>query len=240
MTPSSPPQRNVLITGGIFHPFHATSSHLAQSFASLGIETAIFDDVEAGLAHVRTTRPALLTLNLLRWRMVGEKYDPYRDRWRFELSEEGRKTIAEHVDGGGGLLGLHTASICFDSWAGWGDVLGADWVWGESYHPPLGRVEVTPTTTPHPITSGLGRFIVNDEVYTKLAVRDDVRGLLEALPGDGAPAQPLLWARACGRGRVVYDALGHDVGSLAEPTHARILARAALWLLARDDELGDH
>jgi len=34
-------------------------------------------------------------------------------------------------------------------------------------------------------------------------------------PGDGAPPQPLLWARTCGRGRVVYDALGHDQASLA-------------------------
>jgi len=232
------PAKNVLLTGGIFHPFHATSSHLAQSFAALGVETAIFDDVETGLARVRETRPALLTLNLLRWRMAGEKYDPYRDAWRFELSPEGARTITEHVERGGGLLGLHTASICFDAWPGWGDVLGADWVWGESYHPPLGTVHVSPTAPPHPITAGLDGFVVRDEVYTNLSLRDDVRGLLEALPGDGAPPQPLLWARACGDGRVVYDALGHDLASLAEPTHARILTRSVLWLLGRDDEIG--
>ena len=232
--------KHVLLTGGIFHPFDATSSHLAQSFASLGIETEIFDDVEAGLSRVRDARPSLLTVNLLRWRMAGEKYDPYRDEWYFELSEEGRKAISEHVEGGGGLLGLHTASICFDSWAGWGDVLGADWIWGESYHPALGPVHVAPTATQHPITAGLGDFSVNDEVYTKLALRDDVQGLLEALPGDGAPAQPLLWARSVGSGRVVYDALGHDVASLANPVHARVLTRAALWLLGRDQEIGGH
>lgn len=232
--------KNVVLTGGIFHPFHATSSHLAQRLAELGIETEIFDDVEAGLARVREVRPALLTVNLLRWRMAGEKYDPYREEWFFELSEEGRKTVTGHVEGGGGLLGLHTASICFDSWAGWGDVLGADWVWGESYHPPLGPIRVGPTPVTHPITEGLGDFALNDEVYTKLALRDDVEGLLEALPGDGAPAQPLLWARTFGDGRVVYDALGHDVASLVEPTHARILTRAALWALGRDEEIGEH
>ncbi len=240
MTAPDRPQKNVLVTGGIFHPFHGTSSHLSQSLASLGVETMIFDDVEAGLAHARETRPDLLTVNLLRWRMAGEKYDLYRDEWFFELSEAGRKTISEHVEGGGGLLGLHTASICFDSWSGWGDVLGADWVWGESYHPPLGPVRVTPTDDAHPITAGTGAFELNDEVYTRLSLRDDVRGLIEALPGDGAPPQPLLWARPYGAGRVVYDALGHDVASLIEPTHARILARAALWLLGRDAEIGDH
>jgi type 1 glutamine amidotransferase len=229
--------RNVLLTGGIFHPFHATSSHLSQRFAGLGIETEIFEDVEAGLAQVRETKPALLTMNLLRWRMIGEKYDPYRDEHCFELSQEGARTIEEHVDAGGALLALHTAPICFDSWRGWGDVLGADWVWGESYHPPLGPVHVEPTAEAHPITNGLGDFDVTDEVYTKLRLRDDVVGLLEARPGDGAPAQPLLWARSIGRGRVVYDALGHDLASLIEHTHACVIARAALWTLGRDQEL---
>lgn len=231
---------HVLLTGGIFHPFHATSSHLAQVYSSLGLETRIFEDVEAGLECVRTERPALLTVNLLRWRMAGEKYDPYRDEWAFELSHEGQKTLAEFVEAGGGLLALHTASICFDAWGGWGDLLGGHWIWGESYHPPLEPIEVVPTPEDHPITRGLPGFRVADEVYTKLSLRDDVVGLLEALPGDGAPPQPLLWARACGKGRVVYDALGHDVASMAQTTHARILVRSALWAMGRDDEIGEH
>jgi len=230
--------RNVLLSGGIFHPFDATSSHLAQSFATLGLETEIFDDVEAGLARVREVKPALLTLNLLRWRMAGEKYDPYRDQWRFELSAEGRKSLVEHVESGGGLLALHTASICFDSWSGFAEVLGGGWVWGPSHHPPLGPVTVEPTDVAHPITAGLPAFSLRDEVYTHMALQPGTRGLLEALPGDGAPPQPLLWARACGAGRVVYDALGHDVASMAHPVHARILARAALWVCKRDDEIG--
>jgi hypothetical protein len=189
---------------------------------------------------VRAARPGLLTVKLLRWGVADEKYEAYRDTWRFELSEEGRKAICEHVESGGGLLGLHTASICFDGWPGWGDVLGAEWVWGTSYHPPLGPIEVVPTSAAHPITEGLERFALSDEVYTALDLRDDVTGLLEALPGDGAPAQPLLWARAVGEGRVVYDALGHDVASMSQPMHARVLTRAALWALGRDEEIGAH
>jgi len=230
---------HVLLTGGIFHPFHATSSHLAQAFAALGLETEIFDDVEAGLARVRETKPALLTLNLLRWRMAGEKYDPYRDEWRFELSPEGQKTIAGHVEAGGGLLALHTASICFDTWPGFGDVLGGHWVWGESYHPPLGPIRVDATDAAHPITEGLPSFSVRDEVYTRMALLPETTGLLEAVPGDGAGPQPLLWARTCGAGRVVYDALGHDVASMAHPVHARILARSALWACGRDTEMNE-
>lgn len=231
---------HVILTGGIFHPFHATSSHLAQSFATLGIETEIFDDVEAGLARVRDAEPALLTLNLLRWRMAGEKYDPHRDEWFFELSSEGQKTISSHVERGAGLLALHTASICFDAWKGFGDLLGGRWAWGESYHPPIGPIRVEPTQTAHPITAGLPGFDLCDEVYTHMDLLPETRGLLEALPGDGAPAQPLLWARTSGDGRVVYDALGHDVASMSQPVHARVLTRSALWCLGRDEEIGEH
>lgn len=228
----------VILTGGIFHPFHASSSHVAQALAGLGVRTRIFDDVEAGLHCVRKESPALVTVNLLRWRMAGEKYDPYRGEWAFELSSEGQRILTHHVESGGGLLGLHTASICFDAWAGWGDLLGAHWVWNDSYHPPLGPVDVTPTAARHPITAGIPPFRVRDEVYTRLALRDDVVALLEASPGDGAPPQPLLWARRCGRGRVVYDALGHDTASLAQPVHACIWKRSALWAMGRDEALG--
>jgi type 1 glutamine amidotransferase len=233
--------RNVILTGGIFHPFDATSEHLAKSFDALGIRSSIHGDMEEGLAVLRDERPGLLTVNALRWRMSLEKYDPYRDEWAFELSSEGQLAIRDHVARGGGLLGLHTASICFDAWPDWGDILGAAWSWGESYHPPLASVRVLPTDRAHPITHGLSAFEVADEVYTGLDLRQDVEGLLAAEPGDGAPAQPLLWARSYGRGRVVYDALGHDVASMNEPTHRRILERAALWLLARDDiEVQEH
>jgi hypothetical protein len=227
----------VILTGGIFHPFHATSSHMAQVMAGFGVATRIFDDVEAGLDCVRRESPALLTVNLLRWRMAGEKYDADRDEWAFELSSEGQQTISRHVEGGGGLFGLHTASICFDTWEGWGELLGGRWVWNQSYHPPLGPIQVTPTACPHPITAGVADFRVRDEVYTRLDLADDVQALLEAAPGDGAPPQPLLWARTCGRGRVAYDALGHDVASLAQPAHARAWTRAALWAMGRDEEL---
>jgi type 1 glutamine amidotransferase len=36
-----------------------------------------------------------------------------------------------------------------------------------------------------------------------------------------------------GRGRVVYDALGHDERALSHESHRRLLRRAALWSLGR-------
>ena len=57
-----------------------------------------------------------------------------------------------------------------------------------------------------------------------------LRPLLSARATPESAAQPLLWAREHGRGRVVYDALGHSADSIRHPVHRRILQQSARWL----------
>jgi type 1 glutamine amidotransferase len=225
------PARNVILSGGIFHPFEKTSAELAALLAPLGIESEVHEHPDAAAAALDDAD--LLTVNALRWRMYGEKYDPHRAEWAYSPSDATRDRLVDFVRSGGGLLGIHTASICFDDWPGWGALLGGAWVWGTSHHPPPGPFGVVPTASPHPITRGLGGFELEDEVYSALALRPEVAPLLASDAATGA--QPLLWACERGRGRVVYDALGHDERSFAHETHRRLLRRAALWALGRDD-----
>ena len=42
---------------------------------------------------------------------------------------------------------------------------------------------------------------------------------------------PVLWARKCFNGRVVYDALGHDKKSITHPEHSKIIRRSANWAI---------
>jgi type 1 glutamine amidotransferase len=206
---------------------------LARHLETVGVRSDITEDIESGLEGLTTGDGYdLLTINALRWEMVGEKYDDYRDEWRFELSPDGRAAIADHVSGGGGLLGLHTASICFDTWDQWGEILGGKWVWGTSHHPQFGAVDVR-IAGEHAIVDQAQDFRVDDEVYHHMELQPDVVPLLLAECDEGP--QPLLWARSYGRGRVVYDALGHDAASISEPQHVQILKRAALWALGRGD-----
>ena len=223
--------RNVLLSGGIFHPFEKTSTELAALLAPLGVESEIVEHPEEAAAALDGA--GLFTVNALRWRMHGEKYDPYRAGWACSLSEAGRARIAEFVAGGGGLLGVHTASICFDDWPAWGELLGGAWVWGSSHHPPPQAFTVHPTHARHPITRDLDAFEIEDEVYCDLRLEPDVVPLLASDAASGS--QPLLWARQVGRGRVVYGALGHDERSFANASHRRLLRRAALWVLGRAD-----
>ena len=227
---------NIILTGGIFHPFGAASRALSDILAGGGVSSVIFDDVAAGLRALHRSQADMLTVYALRWTMTQhEKYAPHRVQWAMSLSDEGRAAVTRHLARGGALLALHTAVICFDDWAGWGDMLGARWVWGRSSHPPFGRVDVRLTQTPGKLAAGLETFGLDDEVYQGLEINADVAPLAEARAlGAEAGWQTVAWTREHGGGRVAVDLLGHDGASLEQPEHRALLRRAALWALGRD------
>jgi type 1 glutamine amidotransferase len=224
--------RAVVLSGGLTHDFPATTDCLCELLVEQGLDPEVHTDVDDALHALHGA--ALLVVNALRWTMTGETTP---ERYRMQAATEGaspsngaRAALALHLRDGGGLLGMHTASICFDDWPEWGETLGGAWVWGTSNHPPLGpqvRVQVAAT---HPLVDGLDDFTILDEVYGGLARHTDTDGLLLApQPGTDDPQHPLLWARDHGGGRVVYDALGHHPPSYEVPEHREIVRRAIRW-----------
>jgi uncharacterized protein len=224
--------RAVVLSGGLTHDFPATTSCLTSLLGEQGLEADVHTDVEAAFRALPGA--ALLVVNALRWTMTGPGTP---DRYRRLAGAEGvspsaaaRAALATHLHGGGGLLGLHTASICFDDWPEWGDALGGAWVWGRSIHPPLGPPVRVAVTGRDPLVDGVDGFTIVDEVYSDLDLRPGVTELLSApQPGSSGRPQPLLWAREHGGGRVVYDALGHHPESYQVPGHAEIVRRAIRW-----------
>ncbi|MDQ4119445.1 MAG: ThuA domain-containing protein [Actinomycetota bacterium] len=227
--------RAVVLSGGLTHDFPATTACLGELLGEAGFDV----EVHSGRAGVETAPAALpgaalLVVNALRWTMTGPGVpDRYRELAPAEAaspSPPARRALETHLAAGGGVLGMHTAGLCFDDWPGWADTLGAAWVWGGSSHPPLGpAVTVTPATA-HPLVADLDPFEIVDEVYSGLDLRPDVEGLLHATPpGSDAAPQPLLWAREHGGGRVVYDALGHHPPSYEVAEHREIVRRAIRW-----------
>jgi uncharacterized protein len=222
----------VIVSGGVAHDFPATSAELSRVLGEAGVTATVRQDVEAALTDLPgpggAPRP-LLVLDLLRWTMQVPRYAHLRDEWSISLSEVARAALTAHLHDGGGLLAMHGASICFDDWPEWRDLLGGVWRWDTSTHPPLsGPVDVR-VEHGHPIVAGLADFSIVDEVYGFLDRTDDVEGLL--FSPHGGTDHPLLWARTVGSGRVVYDALGHHVPSYAVPEHRLIVRRAALWAI---------
>jgi len=234
--------RNLMLSGGPVHDFDATSAAIAALLATsdpggrggdgaeMWIDTTIVTEPADVLARLRPGDADrvqawdLLTVNALRRRT-----DPVRDAFAFTLAPDDGARIETFVRGGGGLLALHSAVVCFDAEAHWHALTGASWNWERSSHPPVGEidVEVTDAGRCHPITTGIDRFRIVDEVYGFLDEVDGIEPLLTATWG--RRAHPLLWARSVGDGRVVTDLLGHGLESVSHPTHRAILRRAAVW-----------
>lgn len=224
--------KNLILSGGIFHDFAASSGALDEILAPLGITSRIESDIERGLASLADEPVELLTINALRWEMLGEKYDAYRDEWAMSLSPAGRQAIVNHLGQGGALLGLHTASICFSDWPLWGNILGGSWQWGTSWHPAPETIKLTPTA--HPLMQGISVFEVFDELYTELSVLPEVDTLITGSSTSLTSNNPLLWIHEYGGGRVVYDAMGHDAQAIKQADHAKVLRQSVAWATGRE------
>ena len=210
--------RNLLLSGGIYHPFAETSSAIAACLEAQGIRSEIVGVAE-GLTRLAEEPFDLVTINALAFSMTqAEKYAPLRDAFAFEISPEQQRALEDHVRAGRGLLGLHTASICFDTWPGWGDVLGAQWVWGQSGHPMPDYLTVQ---------HGPTAFTVWDELYQGLRLHPETRVHATARLRVGGGDEPVLTQK----GRAVYLALGHDMTAVSNPGYATLLRTAAAMTL---------
>ncbi len=180
--------RAVIVSGGPTHDFPATSACLADLLAACGLTAEIHTDVEAAFRALPGA--ALLVVNALRWTMTApgtpDRYRRHAAADGVSPSPQARAALAAHLAGGGGLLAMHTAVICFDDWPEWHQALGARWVWGRSNHPPLGPDIHVRAAPGHHLTDGIPAFALVDEVYSDLDLHPGITPLLSAIP----PAPP--------------------------------------------------
>lgn len=217
--------KNLILSGGIAHDYAATSPMLADILSEIGIASTIreeFDLVErGGLSDFD-----LLTINCVRWTCA--RNPEFRDEWGFELSEEAREGFLDFLAQGKGLLALHCATICFDDWPTYRNILGAWWKWDHSSHAPYQDHVMHIQDRAHPITEGLEDFTVMDELYTNPVIVDRVDPLTTA-DWEGE-THPMLWVREHGNARVCYCASGHGVETFENSVVRTILQRSALWV----------
>ena len=200
-----------------WHRFPETSRRLAEILGDLGHSTQVTDDVEAGLAQPGDCD--VLVVN------IGNPTSP-RPSDRLAAVSRG---LVEHLAAGRGLLGVHVSATSLTEMPEWPTLLGGHWVRGRTMHPPQDLATVLVRRGTHPIVADLDDFEVYDERYSYLDTRRDVRVLCEhEFQGQ---RHPLAWARESGRGRVVYDGLGHDVRSYDSAAHVELLQRSVRWLL---------
>lgn len=225
----------VVLAGGVphAHDFAANGEALATLFRSSGHDVDVVDHPDLAALQLSETVDALVVCALY-WTMAGDAYDAWRPEWAYATSAETRQRISEFVREGGGLLAIHTASICFDDWAEWGDIVGGAWSWGVSSHPEFGAVRAD-VIAAHDVVRGVDATVeLSDEVYGDLRLRPDIEVLATARRTHDDADQPVLWAHRYGRGRVVYDGFGHDANSIDDAVNAKILKQALEWVKRGD------
>jgi hypothetical protein len=218
----------ILFSGGYAHPFEDSSAALAGIAADAGCDVAFETDLDAVLENLPTTK--LLIVNALYWTMTqNEKYAPHRDEWAFELKNAQLTEMKDFVRTGGSLFASHTSTICFDNQPGWIELLGGGWKWNHSWHPLLGQIHVEPTEAARDMVPGIQPFDVDDECYHNLDPVKDAKIIATSAVDDDA--QPVVWIREYGSGRVAVNALGHDGASLKEPNHQLLNRSLIQWLV---------
>jgi hypothetical protein len=214
------------LTADPWHPYAETSAELAGLAREAGFEVEIVLGPIEGLA-ILADDVRVVIVN------AGDPDGPQPEDApeaippADELLTRAVDAFDAALDRGIGILAVHSAASTLRELPAYGDALGARWIAGRSWHPPIGEARVH-LVGHHQIREGLDDFTVLDERYTGMPLTGVIEPIAEH-EEDGI-RHPLVWARELGRSRLVYSALGHDPRSYESPEHRELLRQALRWL----------
>ena len=220
-----PPLSVLIITGGGYHDFAGNLPLLLRGINADGLFT--FSLLRRGPGPFPKGVPdATVGLDdpLLRERVdVILAYS----QGDLGLTEAERAGLIAFVEGGGGLVALHSAADSHPGWEAWTRLVGGRF----ETHPPFGEVTVDVTGGGHPIVEHAPpSWTLADEFYhLRDCPTDDKTLLMEGTsPAGGAP-RPVSWVRHPGSGRVFYTILGHGPTTHADARFQDLVRRALAW-----------
>lgn len=127
------------------------------------------------------------------------------------------------VSDGGGLLALHAASASYGTADQWLRIMGGRF----KEHGPVESFRVEPVEEDDEVFGGIPAFTIRDELYRHVY---DHRCRFHFATRVGGEAEPVVWTRYWGVGRVCYCALGHTWRSVRHPQVREILGRGLDWV----------
>jgi type 1 glutamine amidotransferase len=208
----------LLLLGGIYHDFEGFREFVVPYFQQQGYTVRVTYDFDA------LTEPTLSEVDvvLLNTCLGGpRKTGP----WAADLNAAQTAALVTWVQAGGGLLGLHAASVIGEESQRLRRLLGGYFI----EHPPEAEFTVVPLYREHPITQGVEAFVVQDELFINAYERDIE---IHMVAQHRRVCHPLVWTRHEGAGRVAYIGLGHSEKVWALPAYRKLTAQALMWLNA--------
>ena len=142
-----------------------------------------------------------------------------------DLSQAEEDALVGFVEGGKKLMGIHSATVVNEGNTRYIEMIGGRF----THHSPHHEFTVKVAAPGHPILEGVVDFKIPDELYVLDRTPSAASVLLTAFWEDHA--QPMLYLRAHGKGKVLYNALGHDLAAYENPGFKKIAVQGVRWLL---------
>ncbi|HXH61167.1 MAG TPA: ThuA domain-containing protein [Fimbriimonadaceae bacterium] len=213
-------EKSALIVWGGWdgHEPEQVAAHFADVLEKENFDVTVSDTLDAFLNHDLNNISLIVPV----WTMG-------------EITGEQCKAVCDAVNRGTGIAGCH-GGMCdsFRNNTEWQFLTGGQWV----AHP--GDTGVTYTVNmvqDHEITRGIKDFQVTSEQYylhtdpgNNVLATTDFPNPSGPGPHTGNPCKmPQVWTKSFGKGRVFYNALGHNRALFDIPEATELMRRGFLW-----------
>lgn len=234
---AQPPQKRLLVVGESKGYQHESISTAMVTLYNLGRETGLWDTTFRTDCGAITKKPLKYEAKNL------DDYDAlvFFTDGDLDMDDGQKADLLSFVrDDGKGFIGVHSAAITFTSWPEYRAMLG-----GVFDGHPWGQLDA-PLIVEAPDFPGMGRlprsFTLKDEIYQiKDFSRADVRVLMRldadkidlSKPGVHRKDRDfaVAWARRYGKGRVLYNGLGHREEAWNRPELQAMWLESVRWSL---------
>ena len=202
-----------------------TNLRFSASFAARGV----LAQLAGSLSEFTVKRPKT------RGRRAARAADVlmFAHHWRDSVDADQRSAILSFVKGGGGFIGVHSATDTLYEWPEYGQLVGAYF----NDHPWTQEAAVIVEDATHPSTTTLGgRFVIREEFYRFRANPRAVTHVLLSLDVNSVGATgdfPLAWSHDVSNGRAYYNALGHFDETWQDARFQAQLRGAIKWVARR-------
>jgi len=143
------------------------------------------------------------------------------------LSPEQEAAMKSFVEGGKGLIPLHSATGCFKNSDWYITTIGGQFAsHGEDEF--VGKI----LNGDHPIMQGISEFTTGDETYVHQRINEDMEVLM--VREENGTQEPYTWVRNVGKGRVFYTAYGHDERTWQTLEFLNLVKNGIFWAMGED------
>jgi uncharacterized protein len=231
-TVQAKPASVLIITGDHGHNWKETTPFLKELLTKAGHKVEVTERPRVDLVPNTLAKYDVLLFN------YRDTSKGARDNPDSVWSDDNKKAFINAVESGKGLVIYHHASSAFTGTTDFDrqfeKVTAGGWR-KQGHHGKMHEFTLT-TRKDHPITRGIKSFNHGrDELYQNSLVPEGSEVLVTAYsdpakdPKNTGKDEPMVWVASYGKGRVVQNALGHDVEAMKSVGFKALMNRCVEW-----------